>query len=712
MTQRSGFRVMTSLLGLVRPLAGHMAIAVVMGVLGHLMAAFIPVLGAYGVLNVLGFDTELSLGWIFGLAVAFAVLRSVLHYLEQNRNHYIAFTLLAIIRDKVFKALRRLCPAKLEGRDRGDLINVITSDIELLEVFYAHTISPIIIAVIFSIVMVVYIGTFSIPQAVVAAVAYAVIGICVPLIISRSSGSNGRELRERSADLSSYVLESLRGLDEVQQYGAGEARISEMDSRTDGYAEADGRMKALAGKDSALSSSLILVFDLAMLLLSVHMFNEGDLDVEGLLVPTVAMMSSFGPVSALAALGSTLQTTIASGNRVLDILDEEPETVDIEGKAPVEFDGAAVRDVSFAYGSDDVLKDVSMDVPKGSIVGISGPSGCGKSTLLKLMMRFWTVDRGEIDISGRSLDDINTSDLRDMEGYVTQETYLFHDSIRNNLLIAKLDATQEEIEAACRKAAVHDFIMTLPQGYDTPVGELGDTLSGGEKQRIGLARAFLHDSDLMLLDEPTSNLDSLNEAVILRSLTEEREGRTVVLVSHRRSTLRTADTVYSMDEGRISRWSHGEERRGQEGEREARLRAYDRALLPEEPRIRTRGALRRVQGPPRLRLPEDRPLPLHGDQDVLLQLPHPLLQAGDAREDQDRDEVLGTADDPVPSGDGDEARGLDEEGEEEVGIGEGVGPRPPLRWGIAIAPRYPLTLRCPPACGSLRSSPRGGLSWP
>lgn len=551
MTQRSGFKVMTSLLGLVRPLAGHMAIAVTMGVLGHLMAAFIPILGVYGILNVLGYDT-VSLGWVFGLAAVFAVLRSVLHYLEQNRNHYIAFKLLAIIRDKVFKALRRLCPAKLEGRDRGDLINVITSDIELLEVFYAHTISPILIAMIFSIVMVVYIATLDPVLALIALVAYAVIGICVPLAISRSSGGVGRDLRERSADLSSHVLESLRGLDEVQQYNFGPRRIQEMDSRTDSYAEADGRMKALSGRDSALSGSLILLFDLLMIVVSVHMFRDGGIGFDEMLLAIVALMSSFGPVSALAALGSTLQTTIAAGNRVLDVLEEEPVTEDVTGKDPAVFDGAAVKDVSFAYGSEDVLRNVSMDIPKGTVVGISGPSGCGKSTLLKLMMRFWKVEKGEIDISGRSIDDIDTSDLRNMEGYVTQDTYLFHDSIRNNLLIAKADATQEEIEAACRKAAVHDFIMTLPQGYDTPVGELGDTLSGGERQRIGLARAFLHDSDLMLLDEPTSNLDSLNESVILRSLTEERDGRTVVLVSHRRSTLRTADTVYSMDEGRVS----------------------------------------------------------------------------------------------------------------------------------------------------------------
>ncbi len=543
---------MKRLLGLVKPLAGHMTIAIVMGVIGHLMAAFIPILGGFAVLNILGYDTPFDLTITFILMVAFALIRAVLHYLEQNRNHFIAFTLLAIIRDKVFGALRRLCPAKLEGRDKGDLIAMITTDIELLEVFYAHTISPIFIATIFSIIMVIFIGSYNVILGMIAAAAYAVVGIAVPLIVSKMSGSTGTNMRGKAADLSSYVLDGLRGLPEVQQFGAGQRRIDGVNQRTESLNASAEKMNSISSKNAAITNAIILCFDMIMLIVAAALMKDGTIGFDAVIICTLALMSSFGPVAALAGLGSTLQTTIASGNRVLDVLDEEPIIQDITGKQPVEFNGMEVKDVSFAYGSEKVLENVSLDIPNNRIVGIMGRSGSGKSTLLKLMMRFWKINDGEIDISGTSVEDINTTDLRNMESYVTQDTHLFHDSIRNNIRIAKLDATDEEIIEACKKAAVHDFIMTLPKGYDTPVGELGDTLSGGEKQRIGLARAFLHNSSLMLLDEPTSNLDSLNESIILRSLKEERGDRTIVLISHRESTLRIADEKYLVDNGRVS----------------------------------------------------------------------------------------------------------------------------------------------------------------
>lgn len=554
MTQRSGFKVCSKLIGLVGPLKGHMALAILMGVLGNLFATFITILGIYAVLEVLGYDTpfDMSLTTIFVLAIVLAFLRALLRYAEQNRNHFIAFTLLAIIRDKVFKALRRLCPAKLEGRDKGDLISLITSDIELLEVFYAHTISPIAIAIIFSVIMVIFIGMQGVLFGVIAAVAYLVVGLVIPFLTARLSGSNAAELRATAGDLSTYVLDSLRGLQEVQQYGQGQQTIEGMESRTDTLNKLNGKMKTLGGIDTAITSSVILLFDLVMLFCTVTMCRNGDIGFDEAVLATVAMMSSFGPVVALANLGTGLQSTIAAGNRVLDILEEEPLVSDVEGKEKTEFDGAAVKDVSFSYGNEEVLSHVGLDVPKTGIVGITGPSGSGKSTLLKLLMRFWSVKNGSVEISGKNIEEVNTVDLRNMEGYVTQETVLFHDTVKNNLRIAKLDATDEEIVEACKKASVHDFIMTLPDGYDSQVGELGDTLSGGERQRLGLARAFLHDSDLVLLDEPTSNLDSLNESVILKSLDSERESKAIVIVSHRKSTLRTADEVYHMESGRVS----------------------------------------------------------------------------------------------------------------------------------------------------------------
>ena len=545
--KRNGFGVMTRLAGLVKPLTGYMILAITMGLIGHLCAAFITIFGGFAVLNVLGLDTSPSLTVLFLCLIVFALLRGILRYAEQACNHFIAFKLLALIRDRVFGALRRLCPAKLDGRDKGDLISVITSDIELLEVFYAHTISPACIALGFCGMMTIWIGFFHIALGFLALAAYMVVGIIIPIVTAKRSGDTGLKFRNRSGALSAFVLDSLRGLSETLQYGQGAKRMADMNAQTDELSRAEESMKRTAGSNTAVTNTVILIFDLAMLFMSAYLCG-----FEGCLIATLSLMSSFGPVVALAALGSTLQNTFAAGNRVLDILDESPVTEDICGRTDVEFHGAAAENVTFAYSEEVILKDLSVTIPQNKIIGIAGRSGSGKSTLLKLFMRFWPVQQGQVTVSGRSVDDINTANLRNMESFVTQETHLFHDSIRSNLRIAKLDATDDEIIAACKKASVHDFIMRLPKGYDTQVGELGDTLSGGERQRLGLARAFLHDAPFLLLDEPTSNLDSLNEAVILRSLHAERSGKTVILVSHRKSTMGIADTVYSVEHGRMS----------------------------------------------------------------------------------------------------------------------------------------------------------------
>lgn len=545
--KRSGLNVMTRLIGLVKPMLGFMLLAIVMGLLGNLCATFITVFGGYAILNVLHPEWSMSLGWVFAAVLLFALVRGFLRYAEQSCNHFIAFKLLALIRDKVFGALRRLCPAKLEGKDKGDLISVITSDIELLEVFYAHTISPICIAFLFCLIMVLFIGRIHTALGVLALSAYAVVGIVIPLVTSKRSGDDGIQFRSSAGKLSAFVLDSLRGLPETVQYGQGRKRLAEMDAQTDALSQTEAHMKRTAGKNTAAVNTTILLFDLAMLFLSAHLVG-----FEGCLIATLAMMSSFGPVVSLAALGATLQNTFAAGNRVLDILDESPVAPDVTGKANMEFHGAAAENVSFSYGGEQILEDLSLSIPEGKVIGITGRSGSGKSTLLKLFMRFWPVTEGKVTVSGKSVDEINTENLRDMESFVTQQTHLFHDSIRKNLCIAKLDATEEEIIAACKKASVHDFIMGLPKGYDTEVGELGDTLSGGERQRLGLARAFLHNAPFLLLDEPTSNLDSLNEAVILKALQTECQDKTVILVSHRKSTMGIADTVYSVERGRLS----------------------------------------------------------------------------------------------------------------------------------------------------------------
>ena len=556
MKKRSGFSVMCGLIGMVKPLSGYMIIAIIMGLLGHLSAIFITVFGAFAILNVLGIKMILSLKMIFISVILFAVVRGFLRYAEQSCNHFIAFKLLALIRDKVFIALRRLCPAKLECRDKGDLISVITSDIELLEVFYAHTISPVVIAVLNSIVMCIFIGRIHLILALVALMAYVIVGLFIPVIISGKSKDIGNSFRDKTGELSSFVLDSLRGLPEILQYNRGIQRLSEMNDRTEKLSEDEKRLKMLNGFNLAITNTVILLCDLCMIIVSVLLYDKGSIDFAGVLVSVVALMSSYGPVVALANLGSGLQNTFAAGNRVLDILEETTLTADIVGKQDIEFKGIKASNVTFSYENveedEEILSNITVDIPQEKIVGISGKSGSGKSTLLKLFMRFWTINEGSIDISNVSIDNINTENLRNMESFVTQDTYLFNDSIKNNIRIAKLDATDEEIETACKKASIHKFIMKLPNGYDTKTGELGDMLSGGEKQRIGLARAFLHNAPLMLLDEPTSNLDSLNEAIILKSLKEEGRGKTVALVSHRQSTMRIADKVYSIENGRLS----------------------------------------------------------------------------------------------------------------------------------------------------------------
>lgn len=552
MKKRSNLEIMAKLIGMVRPLLGYMLLAITLGLIGHLLASFITIFAGYAALKVWGFPIAHSFAFFFVCMVVFAIARGFARYTEQSCNHYIAFKLLALIRAKAFAALRRLCPAKLEGRDKGDLISVITSDIELLEVFYAHTISPIAIATIYSVILSLFIGHIHWGLGLLALAAYVTVGVIVPVIASKTSGDLGLEFRNQSGSLSAFVLDSLRGLPETMQYGNGKKRMQQMNERTDRMNDCQEKMKRVTGLNMAVTNTAILVFDFLMLLSASYLYKEGIIAFDGIVIATLALMSSFGPVVALANLGTTLQNTFASGNRVLDILEEEPQVAEITGADQTTYGQVTIEDVTFAYEKETILDGVSLDVPKQGILGIVGKSGSGKSTLLKLLMRFWDVDSGKLAIADREIGKINTEDLRRMQGYMIQETHLFCDSIAENIRIAKLDATREVIEEACKKASIHDFILSLPQGYDTPVGELGDTLSGGERQRIGLARAFLHDAPMMLLDEPTSNLDSLNESVILRSLREERGDKLILLVSHRDSTMRIADQVYQMKEGRVS----------------------------------------------------------------------------------------------------------------------------------------------------------------
>nr|NLJ02091.1 ABC transporter ATP-binding protein [Bacillota bacterium] len=550
--RRSGIKVMGELIGLVRPLAHIMVFAVVTGVLGYLTAIFITVFGGLAIAEILGFPGPLSLRTLLSAVIFLAVARGLLRYAEQLSNHYIAFKILALIRNKVFTALRRLAPAKLEGRDKGNLISIITSDIELLEVFYAHTISPIAIAFLTSLIMVAFIAGYSPLLAFLALAAYLTVGVLVPVGVSKLGSDVGLAYRNGFGDLNSFVLDSLRGLKEIIQYGMGQKRLLQLNARTDELSRKHRELKKYEGLAKAITDTVILFFSAAMLFTGLLLYTRGAVGFDGVLIPTIAMMSSFGPVVALSSLSNNLRHTLASGNRVLDLLEEEPVVEEVEDGKVLDFGTVECSNIDFAYGAEPILEDYSLQIRENNIVGIHGRSGSGKSTLLKLLMRFWDVDNGRVAIAGEDIRNVNTSSLRNLQGYLTQETHLFNDTIAENIRIAKPDATLEEIIEAAKKAAVHDFIVSLPNGYETNVGELGESLSSGERQRIGLARVFLHDAPFVLLDEPTSNLDSLNEGMILKSLLEESENKTMVLVSHRKSTMNIADLVIEMESGRAS----------------------------------------------------------------------------------------------------------------------------------------------------------------
>lgn len=551
--RRPNFSIMARLVGLTRPLLPVMALAIVLGVLGFLAAIFLTVFAAYGLLNAAGSWGVVPLGVACALVVVCGVVRGPLRYGEQLCNHYLAFKILALVRDKVFGKMRTLAPAKLEGRDKGDLVSLLTGDIELLEVFYAHTLSPAAIALIVSVVMVAFTATLSPLLAAYAAFSYAVVGIAVPWISSKASGTGGREVRDAIGSMNAFVLDSLRGLRETLQFGRADDRALELACRMSDLAKVEGRLKDRTAVAMAATGAVVLALDMGMLLAAMHLANGGVVAFGPAAIACAALMSSFGPVIAVANLGSTLQQTLASGARVLDVLDENPQTVEIEDGVSLDgFSGAAASHVDFSYGDACVLSDAELSIQPGQVVRIAGRSGSGKSTLLKLFMRFWDVSSGAIEVSGRDVRRVATASLRQVECFMTQETHLFAGTVRDNLAFAKPGASDAEIMAACEKASIADFVRRLPSGLDTQVGELGDALSGGERQRLGLARVFLHDAPFVLLDEPTSNLDALNEAAVLRALADNRAGKTVLLVSHRPSAAAIADATYSVEHGRVS----------------------------------------------------------------------------------------------------------------------------------------------------------------
>lgn len=549
--RRSGARIMASLVMLLGSLAYIMVLAVINGSLGFVCAMGVTLFGAVGVAKVMGEAVALSYGWIIALAIGCGVLRGLLRYLEQYGNHYIAFRLLAVLRSRIFGALRTLCPAKLESKQKGSIIAMITSDIETLEVFYAHTISPICIAVIVSLAVFIFVGNIAHWYlALVALLGYAAVGIALPLISSARLKESGVRYRAEFAGFNAFFLDSIKGIREIVLNNAGESRRAEVDRRSDVLLEETRKMKKDITRAAAATELTVSLAIIAALAVGVLLVGCGMLSVGRMIIGVTAVFGSFGPVIAISALPGNLTQTFASGDRVLNLLSEKPAVEPVENGEEFTFDNLDVRDLSFSYdGENPVLSDICMHAGKGEIVGIVGESGCGKSTFLKLLLRFWQKDRGTIAYNGTDIDRIDGASLLDNVTMVSQTTYLFDESIEDNLRIAKPEATQQEIEEACRMASIHDFVMSLPEGYKTRVGALGDNLSAGEKQRLGLARAFLRGSSLILLDEPTSNVDSINEGIILKALREQKRSRSIILVSHRESTMAVADRVYRVEKG-------------------------------------------------------------------------------------------------------------------------------------------------------------------
>lgn len=554
--RRNAIAIMFSLIKLVIPLTHIMLIAIILGVLGYLCAIFLTIIAGQ-IISTIIFpnDSTFTITTLIIIMISIAIARGIFHYIEQYCNHFIAFKLLAILRNIVFKKLRELCPAKLENKNKGNLIALITTDIELLEVFYAHTISPIIIAVFTSILMVIFIAQFSIYSACIILLGYITVGALIPIINSKRGSMYGMTFRNKFGELNSVVLDSLRGIDEVIQYNQGNTEINKITALSDTLSIHQHKLTIFESWQRSLSNITIYVTTLCVLLVTSIQYMNGNIKFNNILLCTITAIGSFAPVIALSSLSNNLNQTLASADRILTLLEEKPIVTENEYTKnfnTIVKNDITINNIDFSYNNDKILHNFSLNVYNNKILGIYGKSGCGKSTLLKLIMRFWDINSGNINIDNNNIKDIPTSTLRNIESYVTQETYIFNDTIANNISLWNENITLDEITQAAKKASIHNFIISLPNGYNTIVGELGETLSGGEKQRIGLARAFLHNAPIILLDEPTSNLDALNEGIILKSLHDEKINKTIILVSHKKSTLNIADNILKMNSERAS----------------------------------------------------------------------------------------------------------------------------------------------------------------
>lgn len=564
-TRRNAFLIMFNLIKLLKPLWKAMIIAVSTGVIGFILSFGITFLGAYAFLSIIPSTKEglknIFLGnfstqtYFIGMGIC-GFFRAFLYYLEQYCNHYIAFHILAEIRVKLFKVMRNLAPAKMERENQGNIISMLTADIELLEVFYAHTISPILIAFFTSIFLFLYFWHLNIFYAIYMLIGQIFIGIIVPYFASISASKTGVETRNKLGTLNDSFLDKLRGIREIIQYSQGKEMAQKIENITISLGENQKDLRnKMAVVQMWVDSTIILVSGF-QLILSLYLISKNIIVPEVAVLAGVLQVGTFAPYINLANLGNILSQTFACGERVLNLLGEKAQVKEDPNNFIVEDRNSqfslGTHDLEFSYNNQNkILKNVNLKVKRGDLIGIMGPSGCGKSTLLKLIMRFWDPNFGKICINKKDIKDFSLKDLRSKFNYMTQSTSLFIGNIRDNLLIAKENASDEEIYEALKKASIYDYVMSLPQKLDSVVEEGGKNFSGGERQRIGLARSFLADRDFFLLDEPTSNLDILNEAVILSSLIRESKNKTIILVSHRESTLSICNKIFKMKNGKI-----------------------------------------------------------------------------------------------------------------------------------------------------------------
>lgn len=553
MKRRSGFQIMARLIVELKPLAPVMLITIGMGVLGFLAAIAIAVFGAVALGVLIGEITSFTFKSAIIVMILCAVLRGLLRYCEQLSGHYIAFKILVILRDKIFTALRRLAPAKLEGKEKGNLISLITSDIELLEVFYAHTIAPITIAIITNTIIAIILFTINPWFGVLGAIFFLIVGFAIPYLSSKMAKEAGVEYRNNFGESNSYILDSLRGLKEILLFNSGQRRLDSINEKSRKLNKSLSKIKDHEGIIRGVTDLTIMLAILTFVGTGFGLLISDEVLFIDIVIAVVIIASSFGPVVALSNLSNNLLHTFACAERLFELLDEEPNVEEVKGDGKIESNSIGFKDVEFAYPGreEKILDDISVNINKGDKIAVIGESGIGKSTFIKLIMRFWDINSGRIDIDGKNIKDIPTKSLRASQTLVSQETYLFNESIEDNIKIGNLNASREEVIEAAKKASIHDFIEKLPNGYDTKAGELGGMLSSGEKQRIGLARAFISSGDVLILDEPTSNLDTLNESEILKSINENCEDKTIILISHRKSTTSVCNKVYKLEKKKL-----------------------------------------------------------------------------------------------------------------------------------------------------------------